>query len=727
MWSFKKIKYKKQVLLLPVLALAAGFALWFYLWGKGAHVPEFEDVRDSFRKSDAVLIDRNGEVIHELRVDEKGRRLDWAKLDEISPALISAVLTSEDKRFYSHNGVDWIALVSAAARSPFSEKPRGASTITMQLASILNKRLQGHGYRRDLRQKIGQIRYAIGLERNWTKEEILEAYLNLATFRGELTGVRAASRGLFGKEPHGLNAKESIVLASLLRAPNASIDALTKRAYALEERLGTGSKPEEISFMIREALAHPHLVKPRESLAPHVAALLFKDKNRRNEITIRTTLDAGLQRFASETLKEHLLALKEQNVHDGAVVVIENATGEILAYVGSSGELSEAGQVDGLAAKRQAGSTLKPFLYALAIDRKIITPATLLDDSPLDIPVENGIYRPKNYDTRFRGLVSARTALASSLNVPTVKVLQLAGIENFLKALKGLGINGLERPGDFYGPSLALGSADVSLIELAGAYTALANEGARKPLKLTYDTSGGSFETKRVFSEEAAFIVSDILSDREARSSTFGLESPLSTRFWTAVKTGTSKDMRDNWCVGYSGRYTVGVWVGNFSGEPMWNVSGITGAAPIWTEVMNRLHEGIPENRRKSPSGAVSAKVDFSGTEPARTEWFIKGTESEYVTASGKPLEDLKIVYPVHGAIIAMDPDIPHGQEMVFFEAEKQTWEPVWVLDGNNLGSGRVIGWTPTAGRHTLSIIDPERKIIDSVNFEVRGENAGDE
>lgn len=719
-----KIKYQKPVLLLTVFALAAGLALFAYLWVKGAHVPQFEAVKDSFRKSEATLADRNGEAIHELRVDEKGRRLDWAKFGEISPALVSAVLLSEDKRFYSHHGVDWIALVSAAVNRPFSGKTRGASTITMQLASILNNGLQGQGYRRNLRQKMGQIRYAIELERNWTKDQVLEAYLNLAAFRGELQGVRAASRVLFGKEPHGLSAKEALVLASLLRAPNASIDALSKRADALEEKFGTGAGPEEISFMIREAFAHPRLVKPRAALAPHVAALLLKEKNGLNEMIVRTTLDAGLQRFASETLKEHLLSVREQNVHDGALIVIENATGEILAYVGSSGELSEAGQVNGLTAKRQAGSTLKPFLYALAIEKKIITPATLIDDSPLDIPVENGIYRPKNYDTRFRGLVSARTALASSLNVPAVKVLQLAGIENFLNTLKDLGMEGLERPGDFYGPSLALGSADVSLIELARAYMALANGGCLTHLKLTYDPSGRPVEVKRIFSAEAAFIISDILSDREARSSTFGLESPLSTKFWTAVKTGTSKDMRDNWCVGYSGRYTVGVWVGNFSGEPMWNVSGITGAAPIWMEVMNRLHEGLPENRRRPPSGAVLAKVDFSDIEPARTEWFMKGTESENVAPLRKTRDNLRILYPVQGTIIAMDPDIPHGREMVFFEAEKQAEEPVWVLDGNRLDSGRVIGWAPMAGRHSLSIVGPDGKIIDMINFEVRGENA---
>ena len=223
-----------------------------------------------------------------------------------------------------------------------------------------------------------------------------------------------------------------------------------------------------------------------------------------------------------------------------------------------------------------------------------------MDDTPLDIAVLNGIYQPKNYDSEFRGLVTSRVALASSLNVPAVRTLSLVGIEPFLSKLRQLGIKDLNESGDFYGPSLALGSADVSLWELVNAYRTLANEGAWSELHLSPEAEYFP-KPKRIFSKEGAFLVSDILSDREARSSTFGLENPLATRFWTAVKTGTSKDMRDNWCIGYSRKYTVGVWVGNFSGEPMWNVSGITGAAPIWIEMMNWLHRDHVPRRKNLP------------------------------------------------------------------------------------------------------------------------------
>ena len=225
----------------------------------------------------------------------------------------------------------------------------------------------------------------------------------------------------------------------------------------------------------------------------------------------------------------------------------------------------------------------------------------------------SGIYQPRNYDSQFKGLVTSRVALASSLNVPAVKALSLVGMEPFLSKLRQLGIKRLKESGDFYGPSLALGSADVSLWELVNGYRTLANEGIWDELRLRLKEESLSGKRK-VFSREAAFLVSDILSDREARSLTFGLENPLATRFWTAVKTGTSKDMRDNWCIGYSKRYTVGVWVGNFNGEPMWNVSGITGAAPVWVEVMDFLHRQ-DEGPRQTTSRRVGAQRDsiFTG------------------------------------------------------------------------------------------------------------------
>jgi penicillin-binding protein 1C len=360
-------------------------------------------------------------------------------------------------------------------------------------------------------------------------------------------------------------------------------------------------------------------------------------------------------------------------------------------------------------------------LYAHAFDRHVLTPASILNDTPLDISVVNGIYQPRNYDSEFKGPVTVRVALASSLNVPAVKTLSLVGNESFLKVLRQTGIRGLREEGDFYGLSLALGSADVSLWELTNAYRSLANQGEWSDLRLV--SGAGSPDTgRRVFSKEATFLVSDILSDREARSSTFGLENPLATRFWTAVKTGTSKDMRDNWCIGYSKRYTVGVWVGNFSGDPMWNVSGVAGAAPLWVEMMNLLHRNEPSPNEKPPANVVSREVELSqGVESGRKEWFIRGTEPRSTDRKIVQLNQ-RILYPPSGTILALDPDIPPEVQKVFFISQTEKEDLQWMLNGTLMeGIGKTVSWSPKAGNHFLAMLDREGNVLDSIQFEVRG------
>ena len=579
----------KKLLFSPILLLlfsTMAFAL-----------PIYQEVRQAYVKSDSLLLDRHGEILHELRTDKNRRRLDWTSLKNISPAMKDAVIQAEDKRFYDHGGVDYRSMGAALIQGLTSESLRGASTITMQLASILDRELQSKKGRRSIWQKQRQVLNAWEIEKGWSKTEIFEAYLNLVTFRGELQGIAAASRALFGKDPHGLDRSESLILASLIRSPNASSAEVAKRASHLNRSTRWQIDGDEINSKVRQVFLGPNFLRPQAALAPHIARQLLQGQP--NGSIVTCTLDSKIQRFAIDRLIHHLLSLKSQNVKDGAILVVDNSTGNVLAYVSYSGDPLSARFVDGVQAKRQAGSTLKPFLYALAFDQRILTPASLLDDTPLDIAVLSGIYQPGNYDSQFRGWVTSRVALASSLNVPAVKTLSLTGIETFLSKLRQLGIKGLNESGDFYGPSLALGSADVSLCELVNAYRALANGGEWSELR--FASAETISQRRKIFSKEATFLISDILSDRDARSITFGLENPLSTRFWTAVKTGTSKDMRDNWCVGYSRRYTVGVWVGNFSGEPMWNVSGITGAAPIWIEMMDFLHRDVPNTKREAP------------------------------------------------------------------------------------------------------------------------------
>jgi penicillin-binding protein 1C len=322
-----------------------------------------------------------------------------------------------------------------------------------------------------------------------------------------------------------------------------------------------------------------------------------------------------------------------------------------------------------------------------------------------------------------------------------VRTLGLLGEDAFVARLRRLGLEGLRESGDHYGPALALGSGDVSLWELVGAYRALARGGAWSPLRLGAEAPAGGEAPSPAYTPAAAFLVADILADREARSATFGLESPLATRFWTAVKTGTSRDMRDNWCVGFSRRYVVGVWVGNFSGEPMWNVSGVTGAAPAWLEIVSRLHVRMASEPPRVPPGVVRGRVRFAdGVEPARPELFLRDTEPDTepaccavpASAAGSGREvtlpvvparaAARIVAPAPGTIVAIDPGIPAARQQVLLEARPGSEAVRFVLDGIDLGpAGTPVFWAPRPGRHRLLLMDAGQTVHDSADFEVRG------
>jgi penicillin-binding protein 1C len=305
------------------------------------------------------------------------------------------------------------------------------------------------------------------------------------------------------------------------------------------------------------------------------------------------------------------------------------------------------------------------------------------------------------------------------MNVPAVKTVLLVGVDNFYDRLRELGFESLRQSAEYYGYSLALGSADISLYELTNAYRTLANGGLGSEMRLTFEHPVK--KAGRVFDPGAAYIISDILSDREARSATFGLENPLSTKFWTAVKTGTSKDMRDNWCIGFSDRYTVGVWVGNFSGEPMRNVSGVTGAAPVWLEIMNYLHAGRPSRQPRPPGDVVRAGIDFEGRAgSAREELFLGGTEPlapVKVSAYQKP----RITYPADEMLIAIDPEIPDDSQLVPFQFEPDRGKYRWVINGKSMASSSsIVLWKPQPGRYELSIVDDKEQVLHKVKFLVK-------
>jgi penicillin-binding protein 1C len=696
---------------LPIAAIAV-----LILAMSGPPTPTFAAVRARWHPSEAQLLDRNNDPVHELRIDLHGRRFAWTALDQISPALTQAIVTSEDHRFWSHHGVDAIAITTSAARAVVGGKSRGASTITMQLASLIDPSLGKS--RKTILRKFRQVFAALAIERRWSKPEILEAYLNLVTYRGELQGIGAASGVMFGKLPHGIDSAEAVVLAALIRAPNARRESVAIRANALSRALGSnGSSQVAIASALENAFARS-TDYARIALAPHLAERLLHGESG----SARCTLDRELQRFVIDTLHRQIVDVRDRRVDDGAAVVVENATGEVWAYVGGASDLSNAPDFDAIRAPRQPGSTLKPFLYALALDQHLLTAASLIEDTPLELPEQRGIYRPLDYDRQFRGLVSMRTALASSLNVPAVRTTDMVGVESFADRLRRLGFSGLVEEGDYYGAALALGSADVTLWQLVNAYRTLANGGRYSDLRLTNDADTNM--STQVYSPEASFVISDILSDRTSRSTTFGLENSLATRYWSAVKTGTSKDMRDNWCVGYTDKFTVGVWVGNSSGAPMRDVTGITGAAPTWLSVMNYLHDRFGSGQIMRPSDVSLSRVSFPNeVEPPRQEWFVAKTQP---TESLNAIDDSnpQILSPTSGEIIALDPDIPVRAQRVDFEASRGARNSQWILDGHVIAAVRgELLWTPSPGVHTLSIARESGNALQTIQFVVRGSN----
>lgn len=833
-------------------------------------LPDFETVRSGFRSSETLLLDRHGKVLHRLRTNFQVRQGAWVALGDTSSALRMALLLSEDRRFHEHSGVDWWAVSAAAWGNLWHERTRGASTLTMQLAGLLDPTLQRPASTvRGLSQKLAQAGAARELETRWRKDQILEAYLNLVPFRGEIVGIDALSHTLFGKSAHALNAPESALAAALIRAPNARASRVAERACRLLQQM-QDLKADCLSVDVLAGMTlHRRDWAPSEGVAPHLAQRLIRqvtglregnedlsvgaagrngktlvgDGEGRNNIaltdgetgedivtalhdghpTVRSTLDGSLQRLAIDTLRTQLRELQGRHVEDGAVVVLDNASGDVLTWVGSSGSLSRAAQVDGVMARRQPGSALKPFLYAQALAEHRLTAASLLDDSPAQLSTASGLYMPQNYDHRYQGWVSVRTALGSSLNIPAVRTLVMVSPDAFHQQLQRLGMRFPEGSG-YYGYSLALGSAEVSLLQLTNAYRALANGGQWCPVHLLpeayrrgapssltgpvehadglpaiatkpassafHDASIRKDDESRQWPPEdchqaldagAAFIIGDILSDRHARLPTFGLDSVLDTRFWSAVKTGTSKDMRDNWAVGYSQRYTVGVWVGNASGAPMHDVSGTSGAAPVWATLMRELHRHETSRAPSPPDGVVRQQVDFgsvsettrlntpgaqalperragtaddegghdtqrTGIEAPRQEWFLAGTEQRHfsppamVSASndtrtgkgdgvhaGRQDPDpsalpARIVAPAPDTIIALDPDIPPANQQLRLEASHGTsTELHWFIDDQPVGQGARVGWMPLPGRHTITLRDARGGVLDARRIEVRG------
>ncbi len=703
--------------------------------------PSFDAVRSAYRPSDVAFVDRHGELLQTLRIDDRVRRLPWLPLDGLSPALQAAIVVSEDRRFWLHSGIDWRALARSAIsnsrsalgnsrsalgnpRSTFAntwnKQTQGASTLTMQLAALLDPALQRPAGGRSLAQKAAQMADAGALEARWTKAQILEAYLNLVPLRGEIVGVNAGSQMLFGRHPSGLDSLQAATMAVLVRAPNAAAAAVSRRACELLRELAWPC--DGLDAVVQQALQRRSGPSLAPALAPHAAREVLSEaapegtsQRRRRDLqapgSVRTTLDAAVQRQAIAALNQQLAELQGRQVGNGAAIVLDNASGDVLAWVGAAGDGAAASaEVDAVRARRQSGSALKPFVYALAFEQRLITPASLIEDAPLRLAAGAGTYAPQNYNRDFKGWVSARVALASSLNVPAVRVGEMVGADALFDRLNAFGLR-LSQTGGFHGPALALGSADVTLADLANAYRALANGGQWSPWRL-WPSSAQAPAPRRVADAAAAFLVTDILADNTARATTFGWDSALVTRGFAAVKTGTSKDMRDNWCVGFTDRYTVAVWVGNANGEAMRGISGTSGAAPAWRAIVQALHAGRPSIAPLPPAGVVRAS--------SSPGWFIAGTEPPLDDGGLAPAPIAVrsgIESPLQGSRYAIDPDMPPAAQRIVFSGEPGRWR----LDGRWIGRGQRLTWPPWPGSHHLELVAANGRVIDSVRFDVRG------
>ncbi|HUF63981.1 MAG TPA: penicillin-binding protein 1C [Verrucomicrobiales bacterium] len=584
--------------------------LWIVLvWVVPALLPFPESLRSDPPPA-PVYTDREGTPLRRLMSGEAVRSLGPLELEEAGEALRTATVAAEDRRFWRHGGVDcWALLRAARDWARHGRVVSGASTITQQLV-----KLSAPPARRTLATKAKEMLRARRVEMAWSKERILEAYLNRLDYGNSHWGCRAAAEGYFGKPAGDLSLAESAFLAGLPQSP-ARLDpyrhfeaAKTRQGVVLDRiARSVPAWRERVERARREELR----LAPRSAAfeAPHVVDYLLQRRIPKQGETLRTTLDLAAQRAAEGLLRRHLAPLEDRRVGNGAIVALDTGTGEVLALVGSRDYFDpEAGQVNGALAPRSPGSVLKPFTYLLGIEAGF-GPAAILADVPVEFMTPTGIYQPHNYGRTAAGPVSVRQALANSLNIPAVRLLErVGGAEVLRRFLRGAGIGPLDREADHYGLGLTLGNAPVRLLDVTAAYAGLGRLGRFGAPRFFLDEleAGETLQCR----PGAAWLIGNILADDGARVPSFGLRSCLDLPFPAAVKTGTSSDFRDNWVVGYTPRYTVGVWVGNFDGGPMRGVSGVTGAGPLFHDLMLWLHEDEASDWPEAPPGVAEVVVD---------------------------------------------------------------------------------------------------------------------
>jgi penicillin-binding protein 1C len=625
-------------------------------------LPESLDLRP--RHVSTKILDRNGQLLYEVLSEGQGRKT-YLKLSEMPLQFQQAILAGEDSDFYSHIGVDAGAIARAIFYNYLEQKvTSGASTITQQLV----RNLLGTNRERNLQEKLLESVYAVRLSHAYTKEQVLEQYLNTVYFGNLSYGVAEAARNYFGKNLSDLDLAEISLLAGLPKAPTTynplvNLEKAQKRQQYILKRmveLGyiTAQEADEaaarrLKFASgKTAIEAPHFVH-------HILAELedrYGEDFVYSGLTVRTTLDLNLQKRAERIANYHLDKLQDKNVTNAALLSATVPDGQILVWLGSRDYFDDriAGQVDIIGSARQPGSALKPFLYLLALERGD-TLATIIEDLPVKIQTGGGVYSPLNYDLDFHGPVRVREALANSFNIPAVKTQEKLGTAEFLGFLRRLGLDTLDRDPEYYGLALTLGGGEIRLKDLANAYFTLANYGRQKPFTDILEIHGVSGSTIYKWTpppensgigllgrwgRQNSWLIISALSDPNARLKSFGEGSVLELSVPAAVKTGTTRNFRDNWTFGFTPRLLTAVWVGNSDATPMENISGVDGAGPIWHDFMtyfieqNKGRPGFSDQQFTRPEGLVEQSVcavsGLAATENCQesiNEWFVSGTE----------------------------------------------------------------------------------------------------
>lgn len=685
--------------------------------------------------------DRNGKILREIRSGQDAVS-HYCPLDSISPWLIRASLMREDKRFFLHRGIDPLATMRSLLQNiRYGEIVSGGSTITQQLA-----RNMLHSPSRSILYKIMESLFAINLELKLNKREILELYFNYAPYGNQTYGISAASHLYFRKPARDLSLVEASYLAGIPKAPSyfnpyRHPERLSKECATILFLLRSSEVIDSVTYS--QALTQPVHVIPKEDnfSAPHFTEFvlsLLKETKHHAVADVRTTLDLRLQQEAEKILISNIKRLESANVTNAAALIIDNTSLEILAFVGSVDFFDPLidGEVDGVRSLRQPGSALKPFTYAIALEHGA-TAATLIPDLPTHASTFGGDYTPRNYDNKYHGMVRLRTALACSYNIPAVRVCDEFGTQELLNRLKNAGFQSLDKTPIHYGLGLTLGNGEVTLLELTRAFAIFSHGGWFRDLKaiITLDAVRHHEQQKpvRVFDAAIAHIISDILADNNARSPAFGEYSPLNMPFFCVAKTGTSKDFRDNWCVGFTDQYLVGIWVGNFDGASMHHVSGITGAGPIFRDIILMLHRQRPSTKPRVPqdirirkicpvsgelaSPACKQSIDeifFGGNEPSHAcRYHTSGTPLTVITAPSTMLSDgvdreyFYISYPDSADIFRIDPVLRSEFQQVHLriQSSQQLQEVAWYVDDRHIGSTGspfTVAWQLVPGNHVI-------------------------